>query len=213
MAYRPPSTALTDTVSFDIAETTFLNSIKPWTKEQWSTSFGTPAQNQSRNDIKTKIKSELEIIQNSYCAFCGLDLSLAYKVQREHIAPQYKHPHYIFEPENLVLACNYCNEHKGKKGTVINDTLVYATTTFNILHPHRDNFNQYLDCNFVRNELIFTIIGPERVKTQKTIDCVGLLEPHLMSQRGAIILKASLPNFGILDAMVKLIVSINRRRN
>lgn len=213
MAYRPPSTILSGTVSFNAAEINFLNSIKPWSKEQWSTSFGTPAQNQSRNDIKTKIKSDLKTIQNNYCAFCGLNLSLAYKVQREHIAPQYKHPHYIFEPENLVLSCNYCNEHKGKKRTVINDTLDYATTTFDILHPHRDNFNQYLSCDFHRSELIFKIIGPERIKTQNTIDCVGLLEPHLISQRGAIILKASLPSFGILDTIVKLIVSINRRRN
>lgn len=213
MAYRPPSTALVGIVIFDTTETTFLNSIKPWTKEQWSNSFGTPAQNQSRNEIKTKIKSDLETIQNNYCAFCGLDLSLAYKVHREHIAPQYKHPHYIFEPKNLVLTCNYCNEHKGKKLTVVNDTLVYTTTTFRILHPHRDNFNQYLKCDFFRNELIFTIIGPERAKTQNTIDCVGLLEPHLMSQRGALILKASLPGFGILDTIVKLIVSINRRRS
>lgn len=213
MAFRPPSTVLPDTVSFDATETAFLNSIKPWSKNQWSASFGTPAQNQSTKDIKTKIKSDLEVIQNNYCAFCGLNLSLAYKVHREHIAPQYKHPHYIFEPENLVLSCNYCNEHKGKKLTVLNDTLVYSTTTFNILHPHRDNFNQYLKCDFYRNELIFTIIGPEREKTQKTIDCVGLLEPHLMSQRGAIILKAALPSFGILDTVVKLIISINRKRN
>lgn len=213
MAYRPPTTRLPRTVQFTPGEAIFLNSILPWTQQQWANSFGTPAQNLQRNNIKARIRTELEGIQNNYCAFCGLNLRLAYKVHREHIAPQYRHPHYIFEPENLVLACNYCNEHKRTKLTVVNDTLVYSTTTFNILHPHRDNFNTYLACDIVNNELVFTIVGPDPVKTQRTIDCVGLLDPHLMTQRGAIIVKTALPNFWLFDAAVKLIISINRKRN
>lgn len=212
MAYRQPSTRLSSTVQFTQAEVAFLAKIQPWSKKKWSESLGTAADNTERNNIKNKIKTELESIQDNYCAFCGLNLSLAYKVQREHIAPQYKHPHYIFEPENLVLACNYCNEKKGRKKTVINDTGNYATTTFNILHPHRDNFSDYLACDFNRNELVFTIVGTDRIKSQKTIDCVGLSDPHLVAHRGAIILKSSLPNFWFSNLLIKLIVSKNRKK-
>jgi uncharacterized protein (TIGR02646 family) len=213
MAYRNPSPRLPRTVAFDALESAFLESIKPWSKEKWSESFGTAEQNATRNAIKVKIKTDLEDIQDNYCAFCGLDLELAFEVHREHIAPQYKHPHYIFEPENLVLSCNFCNMHKGKKITVRNDTTVYTTTTFKILHPHRDNLNEYLACDYQNRELIFTIVGPEHDKTQATIKCVGLDEPHLMSQRGAIIFKASLPVTQNEDELVKQIVSKNRRGN
>jgi len=212
MAYRQPSTRLSTTVQFTQAEVNFLAAIQPWSKEKWSKSFGTPAQNTERNNIKNKIRIELETIQDNYCAFCGLDLRLAYKVQREHIAPQYLYSNYIFEPENIVLACNYCNEKKGRKNTVINDTGNYATTTFNILHPHRDNFNEYLACDFRKNELVFTIVGPEPIKTQNTINCVGLADTHLVTQRGAIILKSALPNFWALDQLIKLIVSKSRKK-
>lgn len=100
-----------------------------------------------------------------------------------------------------------------KKLTVIQDTQDYSTTTFKILHPHRDDFNKYLSCDFAKKELVFTIIGPEPQKTQETIDCVGLAEPHLMSQRGAIILKSALPKSRLLDQYVEFIVSRNRRGN
>jgi uncharacterized protein (TIGR02646 family) len=213
MAFRNPSPRLPQTVTFDAIESAFLESIKPWSKEKWSDSFGTPAENASRNAIKVKIKIDLEGIQDYYCAFCGLDLNLAYAVHREHIAPQYKHPHYIFEPANLVLTCNFCNMHKGKRKTVENDTKVYATTTFKILHPYRDNFNDYLACDYASRELIFTIVGPEPDKTQETIKCAGLDEPHLMSQRGAIIFKSSLPVTPDEDDLVKEIVSKTRRGN
>jgi uncharacterized protein (TIGR02646 family) len=213
MAFRNPSPRLPGTVVFTADEITFLDSIKPWSKDKWSKSFGTAAEHISRNAIKAKIKTDLEGIQENYCAFCGLDLKLAFEVHREHIAPQYKHPHYIFEPANLVLACNFCNMHKSKKSTVDTDTTVYTTTSFNILHPHRDNFNEYLACDYASRELIFTIVGPDPDKAQATIKCVGLDEPHLMSQRGAIIFKASLPLIQNEDELVKEIISKTRRGN
>lgn len=213
MSYRNPTTRFVTKVQFSQGEIDFLESIKPWSPEKWSKSFGTPAQNQARNTIKGKIKTDLETIQNNYCAFCGIDLQKVYKVHREHIAPQYRHPYYIFEPENLVLACIHCNDFKGKKRTVITDTQNYTSTTFNILHPYRDDYNQYLECDFQNRELIFSIIGPEPEKTLNTIKCVGLDEPHLMTIRGAVILHDALPITPNEDNLVKEIVSKTRRGN
>lgn len=210
--YRQPAPRLPSTVQFSVAQTTFLDSIKPWEQKQWSKSFGTPVQHNSRNEIKTEIKSQLETIQDNYCAFCGLDLALAPDVHREHIAPQYKHPTYIFEPENLVLACYYCNMHKNKKLTVTSATGVYATETFKIHHPHRDDYNLYLSCNFNNNDLVFTIVNPDGGKTQATIDCVGLAEPHLVTQRGAIILKEELSRNRPLNWLVNQTIKLTRKR-
>jgi uncharacterized protein (TIGR02646 family) len=212
MAYRQPSSRLPKTVEFTVEEVTFLNSIRPWTKDKWSDSLGTALENKKRNEIKDKIKSQLKDIQDNYCAFCGLNLDLAHQVHREHIAPQYKHSDYIFEPGNLVLTCNFCNMHKMKKLTVSSATNDYDTETFKILHPHRDDFNKHLSCDFNKNELVFKILGPKLDKTKETIKCVGLAEPHLMSQRGAIILKSALPTSSMLDWLVKQIIAYNRKR-
>jgi uncharacterized protein (TIGR02646 family) len=210
--YRQPGPRLARTVQFSQGQMTFLNSIKPWTKKQWSSVFGTPIEHNARNDIKNEIKSQLEVIQDNYCAFCGMDLALAPDVHREHLAPQYKHPSYIFEPENLVLACYYCNMHKKKKLTVTTNTGLYNTETFKILHPHRDDYNLYLSCNFNNNELVFTILNPLGGKTKATIDCVGLAEPHLVTQRGALILKEELSRIPPLNFLVNQTIKITRKR-
>ncbi len=211
MAYRNPGPRLSGTVQYTAEQQLFLDSIKPWTKDHWAGKFELPDPKRSIRELKDKIKSDLATIQNNYCAFCGLDLELAYETHREHVAPQYKHPHFIFEPRNLVLTCNFCNMEKGKKLTVTVDTEDYDTTTFKILHPHRDDFCHYLSCDFANNELIFTILDHEGGKAQKTIDFVGLAEPHLVKQRGAIIMQATLPNSAANDALVKQIAATTRR--
>ncbi|MFA6402889.1 MAG: retron system putative HNH endonuclease [Salinivirgaceae bacterium] len=211
MAYRPPAPRLPRTVEFTVAEIAFLNSIKPWSKDKWDKSFGTAAEHNSRNEIKDEIKRQLEIIQDNYCAYCGLDLRLAYEVHKEHIAPQYKHPHYIFEPRNLILACNFCNMHKKKKKTVNTDTRNYDTEVFRILHPHKDDFCDFLTCDFIAGDLVFSILEKDPLKTQNTIDCVGLNAPHLIAQRGAIIIRSAYNRLGNLDTQIKEISSQNRR--
>lgn len=213
MAFRQPANRLPNTVNFTLLEIAFLNSIKPWNKTKWSGDCGSPKINALRQAVKDEIKRQLLVIQDNYCAFCGLNLSLAYEIHREHIAPQYKQPQYIFEPGNLVLTCNFCNMNKKTTKTVTTNTGTYATEEFNILHPHRDNFNTYLSCDFLNNELIFKILGPELEKTKKTIKCYGLDAPHLLSQRGAIILKSAMPTSPALDWFVKLSIRFNRKRN
>jgi uncharacterized protein (TIGR02646 family) len=211
--FRRPAARLAKTVQFSAAHVVFLNSIKPWQKKHWDKSFGTPAQNATRNAIKEEIKTQLVTIQNNYCAFCGIDLDIVPNMHREHIAPQYKHPTYIFEPENLVLACYYCNMHKNKKKTVITQTNIYKTELFKILHPHRDDFSAHLDCDTDNNDLVFTILDPAGGKTQETIDCVGLAEPHLVTQRGAVILKKELSRIPPLNFLVNQTIKERRKRD
>lgn len=186
MPFRKPVPKLKETIKYTQEEIKFLDSIKPW-DNKWYKTCGTPEANTKRDAIKDSIKTQLLKIQDYYCAFCGLNLKLAYKIHREHIAPQYKYGDYIFEPENLVLSCNYCNDKKGTKITVQNEKGTYASTTFNILHPYRDDYNKYLSCEFTKNELIFKVIGPEPVKTKVTIETMGLNDVHLVTQRSALI--------------------------
>lgn len=212
MAYRNPSVRFQNVIEYDENEIAFLDCIREWTKKHWTGKFGTPQQHTQRRNLLTKIKNSLEQIQENYCAFCGLDLNLAHEAHREHIAPQYKHPHYIFEPKNLVLACNFCNMHKGKRLTVINDTKDYETTTFKIWHPYFDDFNSYLECDISENhDLVFKIIGDNKEKTKITIDVLGLNKPNLIVQRGAIIMKDSIPKDPVLGELIRQAMLSNRK--
>lgn len=207
MPYRSPSARLPFTLHYSQAENTFLASIIPWEKKHWSANFGTAQQNAEMRALKTNIKAYLIAIQGNYCGFCGINLDIVPAVHREHIAPQYKNPHYIFEPENLVLSCYYCNMHKMKKLTMTTDTKTYSTEQFMILHPYRDDYNQHLSCNFANKELVFKVIAADPTKALATIDCVGLDAPHLMTQRAALILMASLPSNNFFDSLYRRIIS------
>lgn len=212
MAYRNPTTRFQSNIEYDANELNFLESIKEWSKKHWSGKFGTPLQHTQRKNLLTKIKNSLTIIQDNYCAFCGLNLGLAHGVHREHIAPQYKHPHYIFEPKNLVLACNFCNMHKGKSKTVLTDTKDYNTTTFKIWHPYKDDYSNYLECDLNgNNDLVFKIIGDNKEKTETTIKILGLNKPNLIVQRGAIIIKYYLQKDAALNNLVRETILSNRK--
>ncbi|MFH6950018.1 HNH endonuclease [Flavobacterium sp. FlaQc-51] len=210
MPYRSPGSKIANTFQYTQEESDFLTSIKPW-ENKWTLNLGSPANNNQRKAIKTKIKTDLIGIQGNYCAFCGLNLKLTHQVHREHIAPQYKHPEYIFEPENLVLSCDYCNLEKGKKLTVSTNTGEYATENFKILHPYRDDFDKHLACDFTKKELVFKIINADPAKAEFTIKCVGLDLPHLMTLRAAIIILHSLPSNNFFDSLYSQIINWKRK--
>lgn len=103
--------------------------------------------------------------------------------------------------------------HKATKKTLLSNTGVYSTESFKILHPHRDDFNLYLDCDVDNNnDVVFSIIDANGGKTQAAIDCVGLAAPHLVTQRSAIILKEEISRRTPLNALVRLSIKVTRKR-
>lgn len=103
-------------------------------------------------EFKFILKSQLKIIQDDNCAFCGLKLGETSRYEIEHIAPKGgkekpQHVEYCFTVINLVLACNLCNS-SGKKGTF--DTisngpksLDYTKLNFEIVHPYLDDHSTH----------------------------------------------------------------------
>ena len=208
-----PGNKLTSLVKYSFADKRFLISIKPWSADHYKGKADSPTKNREIQRIKEFIRKELITIQNNYCAFCGLDLNIVKEFHREHIAPQSQHNHYIFTPENLVLACYDCNDAKGKSKTVITDTEKYKSTNFLILHPYRDNFGDFIIPFYENGGLWFEVIrGVTDDRADKTIKILGLQDPKLIKERGMRIKNALIPVTPQEDEIIREICSISPRK-
>lgn len=183
--FRNPGNRLPNTFSYEIADEVLLELLKPWNTNQYQCKAGSAAVNNRIRSIKVDIREKLLFIQDFYCAFCGIDLVIARKIQREHIAPQSQQSDYIFEPENMVLACFDCNDFKGRKTTIDVDTGIYLSSTFLILHPYRDDYGTFLIAHFENGGLFFQLRdGVTDVRATATLEKLGLQEPLLIKERG-----------------------------
>jgi hypothetical protein len=101
-----------------------------------------------RHSIRTHYLDE----QRFMCAYCRMERKerhgLTWDV--EHIIPKSTHPRYLFEPENLALACKECNLSKLNKNVLvkkiaINAEYPRAPDSFTIIHPHYDTYSDHME--------------------------------------------------------------------
>ncbi len=115
-------------------------------KEHWEE--GLPyGLNIKRDEYKNRIKSYLQAEQNDCCAYCGIDLEAFDNPHRDHIAPKSLYPHFIFRPDNIILACPRCNGlNKKKDKDTINQPASsrYRSCEFKIIHPYHDDPDRHL---------------------------------------------------------------------
>ena len=117
-----------------------LEDLKPFEKSHWD--------NSTLNDIKEDIRAQLLDVQNEDCPYCGLDLGGTSSNRHiEHIAPKSTYPQFLFTPENLALACQYCNglEKKGSVDTVGILQDEYDECEFYLVHPYYDDPDDHYD--------------------------------------------------------------------
>jgi uncharacterized protein (TIGR02646 family) len=101
-----------------------------------------------REKLVKDIKAKLLEIQGSYCIYCGMHSDYCGNLQREHIAPKGKrhYPAFVFEPQNLCLACNTCNcELKREKDFASGEKEDYSKNSFAIIHPYLDDFFEHIE--------------------------------------------------------------------
>lgn len=99
--------------------------------------------------MRASITSQLDIIQNQKCCYCGLQLWETARGEIEHIAPkssrQRAYPEFTFTKQNLALSCEYCNgsSKKGETNIVFRYNAKYSDCEFKIVHPYFDNPDQH----------------------------------------------------------------------
>lgn len=188
---------LKNPIAYTAAQITFINSLKPFQKGDWDKSFtgsGRPRGAQSRRDeLKRSIGRKLRNIQYPHCIYCGFHEKIVGNLQRDHIAPKDSYKDFIFEEQNLILACANCNGFlkKNNYDTISRPNTSYSRCTFKIVHPYRDKFKDHFDFRFSKNELF---IKPKRYsrKGRNTINLFGLDDVRHTSLRGAAIIKRSI---------------------
>jgi len=87
--------------------------------------------------------------QNQLCAYCRIHVPKAcVPMHREHIVYKDKHPQWMFLPNNLSVACPYCNDFKGTTEVLKNPkTKTYPKTSkgFKIIHPFFDRYSDHIE--------------------------------------------------------------------
>ncbi|WP_452225800.1 HNH endonuclease [Lacinutrix cladophorae] len=130
-------------VDLTVVELKELLAIKDWSGKQWDS-----PPNPNIDNIKSKIRAQLENVQTS-CAYCGLKLKGTSRGQIEHIAPKayYRYPQFTFTLLNLVMACGYCNgfDKKGTSDTIGVVERLYKKCEFNIVHPYFHDPNDHYE--------------------------------------------------------------------
>ncbi len=99
--------------------------------------------------FKKNLRHDMYNKQNKRCAFCRLHIPLArVPMHREHIVYKDEHPQWMFLPENLCVACPYCNEYKGTTEVLVNPkTKNYPKVGngFKIIHPLYDKYSDHIE--------------------------------------------------------------------
>ncbi|AYO04203.2 hypothetical protein ACPSLY_06990 [Vibrio parahaemolyticus] len=105
----------------------------------------------ARNNLKDKIKRELILIQDNYCAYCGINFFLVTnsKIHRDHVLPKNieRYRKFTFESKNIVLSCDTCNglDIKKDKDYVTHYSDDYNAIVTSIVHPHLDNVEEHIN--------------------------------------------------------------------
>ncbi|WP_256011801.1 HNH endonuclease [Desertivirga xinjiangensis] len=187
-----------ETFSYTVAKQGFITSLNPLTSADWDKGLEDTGRARGfvtkRNDLKAYIKQQLELIQHPHCIYCGLHKNIVGTLQREHIAPKDLYPEFLFEPENLALACASCNgfQKKNNTNTVSTSNVIYSRCRFTIIHPYRDDYRNHYDMDITGNEIIIKAKKYSR-KGKATIKMFGLDEPHQAQMRGASLMQRYVP--------------------
>ena len=169
----------------------------------------------SRANRVVRFKSEIMTqglqMQGSRCVWCTLEVSEEghRTAHRDHIAPKGTYGQWTFLPDNLAIACEYCNgfEVKGELDTVSVAGAEYSNSEFHIVHPYFDNTEDHI--RFVDRDVGFPVVV-EGLSDEGlwTIDKMRLDSTQLTKERAKDFLFArdteALPN-GYSDVLKKAV--------
>lgn len=133
-------------IIFTGADAAYISSYNGIDHEIWNHTKGKIVA--LRHSIRTHYLNQ----QSFMCAYCRMEKKerhgLTWDV--EHIISKSTHPRYLFEPENLALACKECNISKLDKGVLTKNLTKKAAyprvpDAFTIIHPHYDTYSDHME--------------------------------------------------------------------
>lgn len=148
-------------VQFSVDHDTHLRGLVPWRSKFWERKGKIRA-------IKDHVRRHLLTVQDEKCCYCGLRLNLTSGSRIDHVAPKGLYAQFTFEPSNLVLSCQFCNEELKKQYDPIITPVGhgYQNCSFRIVHPVLDDPERHILKRF------FSVKGI----TQKGIESIKLFD-------------------------------------
>lgn len=193
-------------IKFRIQEQKIIDGLKPLIGGEWEGKIkaGCTVLRKDRNAVRIGIRAKLILIQGHYCIYCGLHEDHCGELEREHIASKgiKAYPQFVFEPENLCLACHHCNfELKKEFDTITKPSPTYKNNKFNIVHPYFDNFSDHIQF-LVENGKALISKKPRSRKGKKTIDLFELDKPSKTTKRSGLLIITELKVDNKYDALL-----------
>lgn len=130
-------------IEFSGGDAAFISRYDGVSHEQWNSTEGFIV------NLRKTIRSHYLSQQKYRCAYCRMEKKeqhgLTWDV--EHIIPKATHPKFLYEPENLAMACKECNIAKANKDVLVkplSHSSSYPTKSedYKIVHPHYDSYSE-----------------------------------------------------------------------
>jgi 5-methylcytosine-specific restriction endonuclease McrA len=127
------------------------------------------------SDLKERIKGYYLKVQDYTCPYCRQRIEVKNKAawDAEHIIPKDSHPRFMFDAENLCIACKDCNLAKLNQNVLVDKnrkTFPRDSKSYLISHPHFDDYET--DIKIIALAAFYL---PKSDKGRKTVEICGLL--------------------------------------
>lgn len=109
--------------------------------------------------------------QNFCCAYCRIEKKESHGMtwDIEHILSKSEFPEFLFEPENLAVACKECNTPKdnhnilvalGKPKEFPRDKFEYT-----IIHPHFDIYSEHFEIIIIKGKRSYRLLNNQKARS------------------------------------------------
>lgn len=148
--------------TWKIIDRAIINEFPFANHKDWTTN------NYRYDPIKKRIKNHYSLEQNDHCIYCRQAINFkGYDEPIEHIIPKEARYDLMFIPFNLALSCRVCNTKKSTHSPLLKryrnnsalDYAIYDSSYFRILHPHFDNFHNYI---YIEDGLFYRSINKDK---------------------------------------------------
>ena len=180
-------------IRFTKSEKKIIEGLKPFIGGEWEgkIKYSSSVKRKDRDALRKDIKNKLTKIQGTYCIYCGThEDHCGSKLQREHIAAKGKkyYPKFVFEPENLCLACHKCNVVlKGEIDVASGNKVNYKKNKFTIVHPYFDKLEDHIEVKVNKGQALIKK-KPYSRKGKRTIELFELDSPQRTSLRSGLLI-------------------------
>lgn len=161
---------------FKPKEQVILRNNKPSNSADWGKSIYA--------NIKANIKDHLAKINDQRCFYCKCELSGGCSISHiEHIVDKNRHPQFMFDSQNLTLACPICNSSKSTTNVLkkLDCPNIYPTDKedYKIIHAYLDKYEEHIE--MIKD--IFFRAKNGSIKGSNTIEICNLTRHRLAEEK------------------------------